>query len=103
MTSEEWLKRFERLLKNDYKQKVIDKMAINTNTIGFKEGQAVRFKHGCVYLYGIIDNAHHTHCEVSYGSKKQFINHLKGFSTLDYFADVDNRDIELINKESLLK
>lgn len=97
MTSEEWLIRFERLLKNE------NKMAVNTNTIPFKKGQVIRFKHGAVYLYGIIENPYHSFSEVSYGSKKNLINYLEGFSTLNYFGDVDNRDLELMNKESFLK
>lgn len=54
----------------------------------YKEGQFVRVKCGCVWLFGQIDQVKGNGAyEVSYGSKKRYNLVINSGWPFDYFAD----------------
>ena len=69
----------------------------------FKIGDAVRFKIGCIYHYGVVDAVDGGWCEISYGNKKQFNANWKIGCPLDYFADIRINELELFNPNNQTK
>ena len=66
-----------------------------------KKGDCIKFKFGCVWLFGEIDRVDGGWCEISYGSKKRFLKLQDGFP-LNLFCDMRKEELVLIDKDANL-